>query len=191
MAMSGAGKHDDRELRAMGAALKALRPLEPQTQTRALRWLGEMLGLPPLPPGVAGSGVGASQFQAQPLAAPAGSAKAFVVSKKPTTDVERAACLAFYFTQTGGNNRFKTRDLTKLNTDAQLPRFSNPSVVARNAVNAGLFALAGGGYKMLTPGGEAYVGALPDRAAARVALDSHALGRRRRGRKRGRARASR
>src|SRR5437016_5232880 len=59
--------------------------------------------------------------------------KQFVSDKRPANDTERILCLAYYLTHYRGTDRFKTKDLTLLNSEAAQPRFSNPSVTARNA----------------------------------------------------------
>ncbi len=99
-----------------------------------------------------------------------GTAKQFLAAKKPQTDVERMTALAFHLTYAGKQPHFKTKDLTKLNRDAAGPRLSNPSVAARNAVSAGLLALAGKGNKQISPLGEDVVKALPDREAVKTAI---------------------
>jgi hypothetical protein len=101
-----------------------------------------------------------------------GTPKQFLAAKKPQTDVERIATLAFHLTYGGKQPHFKTKDLTKLNTDAAGPRLSNASFAARNAVNAGLLAAAGKGNKQISPLGEEVVKALPDRAAVKAALEA-------------------
>lgn len=106
-------------------------------------------------------------------------AKVFLAGKRPTSDIERITCLAFYLTHNRGMTSFKTNDLTKLNTDAAQKRFSNPTVAARNAVQQEYLALAGGGRKQISARGEAVVRALPDRAEVKKALDANPPSRRR------------
>ncbi len=112
------------------------------------------------------------------------SPKQFIMEKKPTTDVERVACLAYYLTHHKGIQHFKTIDITKLNTEAAQIRFSNPSVAVNNALGAGYIAHAGKGNKQISALGEGYVQHLPDRDAARALL---AQSRARRSRANGRA----
>lgn len=105
------------------------------------------------------------------------SPKAFMLEKKPVTDIERVTCLAYYLTHYRGTPHFKTLDLSKLNTDAAQTKFSNPTVAVDNATAAGLLVQAGKGNKQLSALGELYVQALPDREAAKAAI-SHARPRR-------------
>ncbi len=99
--------------------------------------------------------------------------KAFMTVKKPTTDMEKVTCLAYYLTNHRGTNAFKTKELTDLNIEAAQQKLSNPSATARNAVNHGLLTLAGGGRKQITPRGEAIVEALPDRDKVKAAMADH------------------
>jgi hypothetical protein len=107
---------------------------------------------------------------AQPAGGDFGTAKQFLAAKKPQSDVERMTALAYYLTYARKQPHFKTKDLTKLNTDAAGPRLSNPSVAARNAVNARLLALAGKGNKQISPIGEDAVKAMPDREKLKTVL---------------------
>ena len=98
------------------------------------------------------------------------SPKDFLFDKRPTTDVERIACLAYYLTHYMSTPYFKTLDLSKLNTDAAQLKFSNPSVALENATKAGFIVQASKGSKQLSALGELYVQALPDRESARAAI---------------------
>ncbi|HVV79311.1 MAG TPA: hypothetical protein VHD59_06820 [Pseudolabrys sp.] len=112
------------------------------------------------------------------------SAKAFMAAKRPNTDMERIACLAYFLLHNRQVQAFKTRELTDLNIEAAQPKLSNPSFAARNAVSKQYLSLAGGGRKQITPIGEALVEALPDREAVKKALESQPPRRRRRSRTR-------
>jgi len=101
--------------------------------------------------------------------------KMFMATKKPLSDVERITCLAYYLSHYRGITQFKTRELTDLNTEASQPRFSNPTVAARNAVQQQYLSLAGGGRKQITVRGEAVVNALPDRDKVKKALEENIL----------------
>jgi hypothetical protein len=104
--------------------------------------------------------------------------KAFMLDKRPVTDVERVACLAYYLAHYRDTAQFKTIDLSKLNTEAAQVKLSNPTVAVDNAVKAGLLVPTSKGNKMIGANGELYVQALPDRDAARAAI-AHARPRRR------------
>lgn len=103
------------------------------------------------------------------------SPKQFMMSKKPTSDIERITCLAFYLTHYKEMTTFKTIDLTHLNIEAAQPRMTNPTVAAKNSVAAQYLVLAGGSKRQIGPRGEAVVNALPDRSKVTVALEEHPI----------------
>lgn len=98
------------------------------------------------------------------------SAKAFLLEKRPQSDIERIACLAYYLTHYRDQPSFKTLDLSKLNTEAAQIKLSNPTRAVDNAAGAHFLITAGQGKKQLSAIGEVYVQALPDRTAAREAI---------------------
>jgi hypothetical protein len=98
------------------------------------------------------------------------SPKEFLHEKQPRTDIERVACLAYYLTRYGDTPRFKTIDISKLNTEAAQLKFSNAAVAVANAAASGLLAPAGKGTKQISAIGEQFVGALPDRDGAKAVL---------------------
>ncbi|HVH50795.1 MAG TPA: hypothetical protein VM690_01510 [Gaiellaceae bacterium] len=159
------------ELKAIQAALAALWPLDPEARARAVAGIAGALGVGGRPPGVNVPG-SASQATADG-GADLGSAKQFLASKAPRSDVERVAVLAYYLTHARGTAHFATKELNELNTEAAGPRFSNASYAASNATKkSGLLAAAPGGKKQITARGEALVEALPDRQAVTIALES-------------------
>jgi hypothetical protein len=99
------------------------------------------------------------------------SAKEFMVQKDPRTDVERIACLAYYLTNYRDTPHFKTIDLSRLNTEAAQPKFSKPAFAVSNAAQTGYLVSATKGNKQLSPHGEQFVNALPDRDAAKAAME--------------------
>lgn len=109
--------------------------------------------------------------------------KEFMVQKRPSTDIERVTCLAYYLDRYRDTREFKVKELTDLNREAQQVKFSNPSAAARNAVQLGYLTSPGGGRKQITSTGEAVVEALPDRAQVKEVLGNGIRHRRRRGRK--------
>jgi hypothetical protein len=98
------------------------------------------------------------------------SPKDFLFEKRPTSEVERVACLGYYLTHYRDTPFFKTLDLSKLNTEAAQQKMSNPAVSVDNATKAGLLVPASKGAKQVSAMGELYVQALPDKAAAREAV---------------------
>lgn len=100
------------------------------------------------------------------------SPKEFMLRKQPKTDVERVACLAYYLTNYRETPHFKTLDISKLNTEAAQTKFSNAAKAVDNATMLGYLAPATKANKQISAAGELFVEALPDRAAARAAMDS-------------------
>jgi hypothetical protein len=100
------------------------------------------------------------------------SAKEFLRDKKPSSDVERVACLAYYLTHHRETPHFKTVDISALNTEAAQQKFSNASMAVDNASKAGLLVQAIKGSKQLSASGEQYVQLLPDRDAAKEMIKS-------------------
>ena len=100
------------------------------------------------------------------------SPKEFLLEKQPRTDVERIACLAYYLTHFRDQPHFKTLDLTKLNTEAAQPKFSNAAYSTNNAVKTRYLVPSTKGYRQLSAVGEQFVLALPDREAAKTAMAS-------------------
>jgi thymidine phosphorylase len=99
------------------------------------------------------------------------SPKEFLFQKQPKTDVERIAALAYYLTHYRDMSQFKTLDLTKLNTEAAQPKFSNAASSANNAVKQNYLVPTTKGQRQLSAAGERFVAALPDREAARAAMN--------------------
>ncbi len=100
--------------------------------------------------------------------------KQFVTAKRPETQYERVACLAYYLTHVSNTPRFKTRDITAANTSAAQPKLSNPSQVVGDTTKTYKYlSSAGKGAKQITALGEAVVEALPNREAVAAAIASH------------------
>lgn len=100
------------------------------------------------------------------------SPKDFLHEKQPRTGIERIACLAYYLTHFRDTPRYKTVDISKLNTEAAQLKFSNPAQYVANAGSSGLLVPAGKGTKQLSAIGEQFVDALPDRDRAKGVLAS-------------------
>lgn len=98
------------------------------------------------------------------------SPKDFLIQKQPRTEVERVACLAYYLTHYRDTPAFKTFDISKLNTEAAQPKFTNASQAVDNATKTHYLAAASKGNKQIGAAGELFVQALPDREAARAAM---------------------
>ena len=164
------------ELKAIQAALVALSPLDNEGRSRAVAWLASALGVQPGVPtpsaGVSGQ-FGGSAGVSSNGAGKFGTPKEFLAYKAPKTDIERITVLAYYLTHARGVTHFPTKDLSDLNTEAACSRFSNAAYTASNAMKKNAFlAAAPGGKRQITTRGEALVNALPDREAAKTALES-------------------
>lgn len=90
------------------------------------------------------------------------SAKQFIRSKNPQSDVQRITCLAYYLTRFRNARYFKTKELSELNAEANCPKLSNPTVAVNNARKEKYLTPVGNGKKQLTNQGEDLVEALPD-----------------------------
>jgi len=99
------------------------------------------------------------------------SPKQFLNEKQPANDIERVVCLAYFLTHFRSMAEFKTLDISKLNTEAAQPKFSNPSVPVENATQRSFLVATSGGNKQLGAVGEQFVQALPDRDAAKAVLE--------------------
>ena len=111
-------------------------------------------------------GIGISQEDSFESATMEMSPKEFMLEKEPKNNIERIACLAYYLSHYRNIPHFKTLDISKLNTEAAQPKFTNAVVHAKNASKRGLLVSAGGKSRQLSAIGEQFVEALPDREAA-------------------------
>jgi len=110
------------DVAALGTVIDALDPLEADKRLWVLQTAASRFSLT-MNPTV--SGGGKPPREADTPAGPgtdkiAGGADAspqsFIRAKNPTTDVQRIACLAYYLTKHRNTTRFKTKQLTDLNT---------------------------------------------------------------------------
>jgi hypothetical protein len=163
------------ETEVMNTCHEALSSLPQDEQARVLRWLSEKLTLTlplpmptvpsPPPEGVIQSGITTSETVEQ-----------FMVEKAPKTDVERVTCLAYYLTKHLSIERFKTKDITKLNGEAHLPKLSNPALAVGNATSLSHYLTSvGSGMKAITPLGKSVVEALPDQEKVKLVRQSHPM----------------
>ena len=148
-----------------------LLPLDPYSRLRVYRTIGTFFGFEDSYPKVTGnvdSRVPANasrepQFSSTVEPTP----KEFLFQKRPNTNVERVACLAYYLTRFRNTPHFKNTDINKLNTEAAQIKLSNVSYTVNDAVKTGYLAIVAKGMKQLSAHGEEYVEALPDRNAAK------------------------
>jgi len=164
------------ELSALQAVIGALQGLEPDARQRIFDSAATFLEIRP--------SIGSPPRRAVATAEPANTAptypafsadktpspKDFLYEKQPNTDIERVAALAYYLTHYRDTPHFKTLDLSKLNTEAAQPKFSNATYAANNAVKRGFLIPTTRGQRQLSAAGERFVAALPDRDAAHAAM---------------------
>src|SRR5438105_12140293 len=125
----------DQELESLKTLLHALQPLDESQRRFVLKTASERMGI--APPHAKDAGTtqysSVSGAPADTRLHPAGlqrtsmgnrnsledvTPKQFLKMKRPKTDVERIACLAYYLLNARNQPHFKTDDLTKLNTEA-------------------------------------------------------------------------
>jgi hypothetical protein len=165
---------DDAE--ALSTIVGVLRQLDADIQKRVLLSVHAFLGIPTQHKATSqstdelhSSRAGAEQeFSRDRTLSP----KEFLRDKHPVTDVERVTCLAYYLAHYRDTPHFKTVDISALNTDAAQPKFSNASVAVDNARALGYLVPASKGSKQISAVGEKFVELLPDRNAAREAIQS-------------------
>jgi hypothetical protein len=166
----------DREVEAMQTSLGALSVLDQAEQKRVLEWLADKLNLATIgvpSPGVSERGT-VSNAKASATHGNTPTPKHFMVEKRPTTDVERITCLAYYLTHYRDTTHFKSKQLGELNKEAAQPKFSNAAVAVKNAtVQNQYLSAAAAGNKQITARGEAIVEALPDQEKVKVALQAN------------------
>lgn len=109
-----------------------------------------------------------------------GTPKQFVASKRPATDVEKIACLAFYLTHNESIETFKHADLMRVATAAALDISNLPRAIDNATRQSKFLAKAGEGTKQITTLGEVVVNSLPDRTAVTAALSERPMRRRKR-----------
>ena len=162
-------KQSPQYLEVFNTVYSSILKLEPDAQKRVFEavaaLLGIHLGIRSVSPGStfpAGSPKVASFSENREM-----SPKEFVMEKRPTSDVQRVAVLGYYLTHYRSTPHFKTLDISKLNTEAAQPKFSNAAKAVDNAATRGYLVAATKGNKQLSAIGERFVEALPDQAAGR------------------------
>lgn len=160
-----------REVEVLSRILADFQDLDQEARMRVLQYVTAYFALPAptLPrPSTTALDAGPGPFSEDRSISP----KSFVMQKQPRTDVERVACLAYYLTHYRDTPHFKTLDISKLNTEAAQPKFSNATVAVDNATKTNYLVAATTGNKQLSGPGELFVLKLPDREAAKLAMDA-------------------
>lgn len=176
-----------KELDAVAAVLKAVSPLEEKSQAFVFRMAMERLGISGASgdssgnPGAPGApGGGAASGGAAPR-----DAKAFLKDKKPISEVQRVAVLAYYLDKYKQTPEFKTPDIVSLNTDAGGLKIGNPARAVDNATRRSHYLVSvKGAKKKISAHGEDVVDALPDQSKVAEVEASFVSGTRRPRRKR-------
>jgi len=154
-------------MESLSADLEAVSELEQTDQTWVLQTAASRLGVtgPTGGPDQRGGTGAPIPSQGQGNQRGQQTPRQFLRSKSPTTDVQRAVCLAYYLTHFRNQPHFKALDLGGLHTEAAGPAM-NLSRAANNATNQNRYlAAAGSGNKQITALGEDVVDALPDQDA--------------------------
>lgn len=163
------------ELDAMKCSYKALEVLPVDARQRVATWLMASLDIVPIQ---AGGSMKSSVMEASaPARAEQGQGvepstpREFMSFKKPTSQAERVACLAYFLARHRETTHFKIGDIAALNMEAAEQKFGNLSRDIDSADRRnGYVVAAGPGLRQLTTRGEAVVEALPDRGAVKTAL---------------------
>jgi len=99
------------------------------------------------------------------------SASEFYRSKRPKTDAQKIACLAYYLTHHKNTHEFKTADLQVTETESKAPKITNlPRAVDNASRSARVLTSTTAGLKQITTHGEDVVNALPDQEAVKEVL---------------------
>lgn len=168
------------EYTALNQVIEALRDLESDARQKVLRAVVQFFDLDAPVQAARIDSVAPQTVSSMPTSAdipkysdtPTTSPKEFIRSKQPQTDVEKVACLAYYLTHYRDLPHFKTLELSKLNTEAAQPKFSNAAKASANALQYGYLASAGrGGLRQISAAGEEFVRVLPDRDLAKEAMN--------------------
>jgi len=175
--MTTSNETDD--LKAFSRIIEVLQPLERENRIRLLHTVSQFLGLEsPSPTSSPSADTYALRDAEHVVSRQQGpfstdrsaSAKQFLLEKQPKTDVERVACLAYYLTHLRDTPHFRTLDISKLNTEAAQPKFTNAHYSVDNATKMGYLAAATKGSKQISAAGEHFVQILPDRDGAKTAM---------------------
>ena len=164
---------DDQSIYAIvEKVIQDLLPLDPYNRLRVYRTVGTFFGFEESFPKVAGNVDGRvpanttrePQFSSSEKPTP----KEFLLEKRPNTNIDRVACLAYYLAHYRDTRQFKTIDINKLNTEAAQPKLTNPSFTVNDAVKQSILVQAQKrGMKQLSALGEQFVETLPDHDAAK------------------------
>jgi hypothetical protein len=139
------------DLDAVRTVVEAIKDFKSDEQQRIFRWVAEKLGLPqpfgpsvhtpPAAPAAAGATPPVAPHHQPP--APAGiDIKSFIANKKPRSDVQFAAAVAYYYRfeapQAERKDAINKDDLQEAARKANRDRFANPLKTLQNAHQLGM-----------------------------------------------------
>jgi hypothetical protein len=114
--------------------------------------------------------------------------KSFMTQKRPLSNYERVASLAYYLEKFKEMADVGAKDIVEANTEARLPKMSNPAVFIKHATHTyGYLNSIGQRRLALSSRGEAVVEALPDRSKVEEVLVNFPFGKKGKGGKRARS----
>ena len=137
------------DLDAVRAVVEAIKDFESDEQQRIFRWVAEKLGLPQ-PFGPSGHAPPAAPIASgvtppaahHPSASTSTDIKSFVTNKKPRSDVQFAAAVAYYYRfeapQAERKDAINKDDLQEAARKANRDRFANPLKTLQNAHQLGM-----------------------------------------------------
>jgi hypothetical protein len=110
--------------------------------------------------------------------------RAFIRLKKPTTDVERVACLGYYLLKTTGLPGFTSKDISQAHVDSGGSAINMTRALDNATRQSRYLSSRGKREKQLTTLGEDVVEALPNREALAAVEEAARIGRKRKGKRR-------
>lgn len=113
-----------------------------------------------------GAASGASSGEAQ-SAIEKKDPRAFIRVKRPATDVQRVACLAYFIVTTSGKPGFSSKDVVTTHTDSGGSKINMTRALDNATRRSKYLSNRGPKEKQLTPLGEDIVDALPDQNAVK------------------------
>jgi hypothetical protein len=152
-------------LKAVTTALEPLPDAEKQwvLQSAASRWtLTVQVQNPAGGGGGPGAGVIGAQNDNLQAALTSKDARAFMRAKKPATDVQRVACLAYFHMKTTGQRTFTSEDIQSIHTDSGGSKMNFTRALDNATRRSRYISTIRGREKQLTTLGEDVVDALPD-----------------------------
>jgi hypothetical protein len=103
--------------------------------------------------------------------------KSFISQKRPLNNYERVVCLAYYLEKFKEMSDVGSKEIVEANTEARLPKMSNPAVFIKHATHTYGYLNSIGQRRLAVSGrGEAVVEALPERAKVDEALVNFPFG---------------